>query len=51
MAAINNWPTAVETIHMLKPHVFAKGSEFRGLNDTIGHVSLEGVSLIGFEVK
>jgi rfaE bifunctional protein nucleotidyltransferase chain/domain len=39
--AINQWPTAVETVRMLRPHVFAKGSEFRGLNDTIGHVSKE----------
>ena len=39
--AINRWPTAVETIRLLRPQVFAKGSEFRGLNDTIGHVSKE----------
>ena len=40
--AINRWPTAVETIRMLRPAIFAKGSEFRGLNDTIGHVSQRG---------
>ena len=39
--AINRWPTAVETIRLLRPNVFVKGSEFRGLNDTIGHVSKE----------
>src|SRR5262245_58630364 len=39
--AINRWPTAVETIRMLRPAVFAKGSEFRGLSDTIGHVARE----------
>ena len=39
--SINCWPTAVETIRLLRPQVFAKGSEFRGLNDTIGHVSKE----------
>jgi rfaE bifunctional protein nucleotidyltransferase chain/domain len=50
--AINRWPTAVETIHLLRPHVFAKGSEFRNLQDTIGHVSLEGeaVRSIGGEI-
>jgi rfaE bifunctional protein nucleotidyltransferase chain/domain len=39
--AINLWPSAVETIHTLRPHVFVKGSEFRNLNDTIGHVARE----------
>lgn len=39
--AVNAWPTAVETIRLLRPHVFAKGSEFRELNDTLGHVSKE----------
>src|SRR4051794_22031723 len=50
--AINRWPTAVDTIHLLRPHVFAKGSEFRNLQDTIGHVSLEGeaVRTIGGEI-
>lgn len=50
--AINRWPTAVETIRLLKPHVFAKGSEFRGLNDTIGHVSKEAdaVREVGGEI-
>ncbi len=28
--AINQWPTAVETIKLLQPHVFVKGQEFRG---------------------
>lgn len=27
--AINEWPTAVETIRLLKPDIFAKGAEFR----------------------
>lgn len=43
--AINHWPTAVDTIYLLRPHVFAKGSEFRGLNDTIGHVSKESEAI------
>jgi rfaE bifunctional protein nucleotidyltransferase chain/domain len=43
--AINDWPTAVDTIHLLRPHVFAKGSEFRSLNDTIGHVSKESEAI------
>jgi rfaE bifunctional protein kinase chain/domain/rfaE bifunctional protein nucleotidyltransferase chain/domain len=50
--AINLWPTAVETIHMLRPHIFVKGSEFRNLNDTIGHVSREGEAIraVGGEI-
>jgi cytidyltransferase-like protein len=50
--AINEWPTAVNTIHLLKPNLFAKGSEFRNLQDTIGHVSLEGEAIraIGGEI-
>ena len=43
--AINHWPTAVDTIHLLRPHVFAKGSEFRNLNDTVGHVSKESEAI------
>ncbi len=50
--AVNRWPSAVETIHLLQPAVFAKGSEFRGLNDTIGHVSREAVAVreVGGEI-
>lgn len=50
--AVNRWPTAVDTIHLLRPHVFAKGSEFKTLQDTIGHVSHEGdaIRAIGGEV-
>src|SRR3954463_1457723 len=40
--AVNRWPTAVETIRLLRPHLFVKGSEFRNLQDTIGHVSKGG---------
>ncbi|MBX9622897.1 MAG: adenylyltransferase/cytidyltransferase family protein [Gemmataceae bacterium] len=50
--AVNKWPTAVDTIHLLRPHVFAKGSEFQNLQDTIGHVSKEGEAIraIGGEI-
>lgn len=39
--AINQWPTAVDTIQLLKPHFFAKGSEFKTGQDTTGHILLE----------
>ena len=50
--AVNRWPTAVETIHMLRPNAFAKGSEFRNLDDTIGHVAREkeAVASVGGEI-
>lgn len=50
--AVNRWPTAVETIEMLRPNAFAKGSEFRNLDDTIGHVAREkaAVASVGGEI-
>ena len=29
LVAINHWPTAVEPIRMLKPHIYVKGSDYR----------------------
>lgn len=50
--AINKWPSAVDTINLLRPQVFAKGSEFRNLQDTIGHVAkeFEAVRAVGGEI-
>lgn len=40
--AINRWPTAVETIQLLRPHFFAKGSEYRETDkDVTGYISAE----------
>ena len=37
--AINNWPTAVETIQLLKPDLYAKGSEYKkSENDLTGKI-------------
>jgi rfaE bifunctional protein nucleotidyltransferase chain/domain len=37
--AVNNWPTAVETIHLLKPDVYAKGEEYEAPgNDVTGMI-------------
>jgi len=33
--AINKWPTAVETIQILKPDIYAKGSEYKDTNKDI----------------
>jgi len=50
--AVNQWPTAVEAIRLLRPHVFVKGSEFRDLKDTVGHVAKEreAVLSVGGEI-
>jgi rfaE bifunctional protein kinase chain/domain/rfaE bifunctional protein nucleotidyltransferase chain/domain len=40
--AINKWPTAVETIRLLKPNFYVKGSEYRNASDDItGGIALE----------
>ncbi len=37
--AINEWPTAVETIKLLKPHVYAKGPDYKdGQGDLTGKI-------------
>ncbi len=40
-AAINQWPTAEETLRLLRPHVYAKGSEFKNLEDATGKIGRE----------
>lgn len=41
LAAINLWPTAEETLRMLRPDVYAKGSEFKNLEDATGKIGRE----------
>lgn len=42
LVAINNWPTAVETIRMLKPDFYVKGSEYKDPDSDIsGGIILE----------
>ncbi len=38
---INQWPMAVETIGLLRPDVFVKGSEFRSGKDITGAIGVE----------
>lgn len=40
-AAINEWPTAEQTLRLLKPHVYAKGAEFKNLEDSTGKIGPE----------
>lgn len=39
--AVNEWPMAIETIKLLRPDVYVKGSEFRNGQDRLGAISLE----------
>lgn len=40
--AINEWPTAVETIEKLKPHIYVKGSDYKDIDkDITGGISRE----------
>ena len=40
--AINKWPTAEETIRLLRPHVYVKGSDFKGADsDLTGKLTRE----------
>jgi len=40
-AAINKWPTAQETLRLLKPHIYSKGQEFENLEDKTGKIQKE----------
>lgn len=41
LVAINRWPTAVETIKLLRPTYFVKGQEFETLQDATGKLQQE----------
>ena len=46
--ALNQWPTAVETIKLLKPDVYIKGSEYRDYkNDPTGKITDEKEAVQG----
>ncbi|MBO05610.1 MAG: hypothetical protein CMI58_00965 [Parcubacteria group bacterium] len=51
--AINKWPTAEETLKLLKPHIYVKGQEFEALQDKTGKLQKEYKVLeeIGAEMK
>lgn len=50
--ALNQWPTATETIRLLRPHFFAKGGEFRDRKDVTGAIPLEeeAIRSVGGEI-
>ena len=51
--AINNWPTAEETLKLLKPDIYVKGQEFASLEDKTGKLQKEYEILqeIGCEMR
>lgn len=51
--AINRWPTAVETLRLLKPHIYVKGQEFENKADKTGKLQQEQKVLveIGAEMR
>jgi rfaE bifunctional protein nucleotidyltransferase chain/domain len=51
--AINQWPTAVETLRLLRPHFYVKGQEFENLEDKTGKLQKEYAVLqeIGAEIR
>lgn len=51
--AINKWPTAEETLRMLRPDIYVKGQEFEKLEDTTGKIQkeFEVVNEIGAEIR
>ncbi len=51
--AINEWPTAEETLKLLRPHYYVKGQEFESLEDKTGKVQgeYEVLQEIGAEMR
>lgn len=51
--AINKWPTAEETLRLLRPDIYVKGQEFKNMDDKTGKIQKECklAKEIGVEVK
>lgn len=51
--AINKWPTAEETLRLLRPDIYVKGQEFENLEDKTGKIQKEYqiVKEIGAEIR
>lgn len=51
--AANKWPTAVETIRLLKPDYYVKGQEFQNLEDPAGKIrpEYEAILALGGEMR
>lgn len=51
--AVNKWPTAEETLRLLRPDIYVKGQEFQNLEDKSGKIQKEYaiVKEIGAEIR
>lgn len=51
--AINKWPTAEETLRLLRPNIYVKGQEFERLEDKTGKIQKEAevVREVGAELR
>lgn len=51
--AINKWPTAEETLRLLRPDIYVKGQEFEKLEDKTGKIQKENriVKEIGAQMR
>ncbi len=51
--AINKWPTAEETLRLLKPDIYVKGQEFENLEDKTGKIQKENevIRQIGAKIR
>jgi len=51
--AINKWPTACETLRLLRPDIYVKGQEFENLEDKTGKIQKENsvIREIGAQLK
>lgn len=51
--AINKWPTAEDTLRLLKPDIYVKGQEFEKLEDKTGKIQKEYdvIAEIGAEIR
>lgn len=51
--AVNKWPTAEETLRLLRPDIYVKGQEFENLEDKTGKIQREYEVLkeIGAEMR
>ena len=51
--SINRWPTAEETIKLLRPNLYVKGQEFENMEDKTGKLTKEVTALdaVGSEIR
>lgn len=51
--AINKWPTAEETLRLIKPDIYVKGQEFENMEDKTGKIQkeVEVLKEIGVEIQ